>query len=112
MNYVLQSFRDVLLRHGLVPEEIIADGNLHRCPTEHRPRKQNGAFIAHLDKLATIWWRNWETGEQDTWRAEEKQSFRPDELSAWQERQKAIRQQREAECSGRHAEAALLAKKE
>jgi len=95
-----------------MPEEIITDGNLHRCPTEHRPRKQNGAYIAHLDKPVTLWWCNWETGEHDTWCAEDKQSFTPDELSAWQERQKAIRQQREAECSRRHAEAALLAKKE
>ena len=112
MNNVLQSFHDVLFRHGLAPEEIIADGSLHRCPTEHKPRKQNGAYIAHLDKPATLWWCNWETGEQDTWCAEEKQTFTPDELSAWQERQKIIRQQREAECSRRHAEAAQWAIKE
>ena len=112
MNNVLQSFHDVLFRHGLAPEEIIADGSLHRCPTEHKPRKQNGAYIAHLDKPATLWWCNWETGEQDTWCAKEKQTFTPDELSAWQERQKVIRQQREAECSRRHAEAAQWAKKE
>ncbi len=112
MNNVMQSFLEVLHGHGLAPEEIIADGNLHRCPTLEKPRKRNGAYIAHMDKPATLWWCNWETGEQETYCAEEKQSFSPSELFAWQERQKAIKRQREAESARRHAEAAQQAKTE
>ena len=108
----MQSFLEVLHEHGLAPEEIIADGNLHRCPTLEKPRKRNGAYIAHMDKPVTLWWCNWETGEQETYCAEEKQSFSPSELFAWQERQKAIKRQREAESAKRHAEAAQQAKTE
>lgn len=106
MDSIVQSFQNVLHEHGLVPEEILADGNLHRCPTESKPRKQNGAYIAHLDKPATLWWCNWETDDQGTFCADEKQTLSVAEMSVWRERQQSIRRQREAECARRHAEAA------
>ena len=106
------TFHDLLGQHGLVPEEIIADGNLHRCPTEGKPRKRNGAYIAHLDKPATLWWCNWKTDDQGTFCAEEKQTLSFAEMSAWQERQQSIRRQREEECTRRHAEAAQQARQE
>lgn len=112
MNDLLHTFHDVLGQHGLVPEEIFADGNLHRCPTDGKPRKLNGAYIAHLDKPATLWWCNWETDDQGTFCAEEKQTLSASELSAWQERQQSIQRQREAECAKRHAEAAQQARQE
>ena len=58
MSDVLQTFQQILYDKGLVPPEIIADGNLHRCPTQAKPHKQNGAYIAHLDTPATLWWCN------------------------------------------------------
>ena len=112
MNDLLHTFHDVLGQHGLVPEEIIADGNLHRCPTEGKPRKRNGAYIAHLDKPATLWWCNWETDDQGTFCAEEKRTLSFAEMSAWRERQHSIRRQREEECTRRHAEAAQQARQE
>ena len=112
MNDLLHTFHDVLGQHGLVPEELLADGKLHRCATEGKPRKLNGAYIAHLDKLATLWWCNWETDDQGTFCAEEKQTLSVSELSAWQERQQSIRRQREEECTRRHAEAAQQARQE
>ncbi len=112
MDSIVQSFQNVLHEHGLVPEEILADGNLHRCPTESKPRKQNGAYIAHLDKPATLWWCNWETDDQGTFCADEKQTLSVAEMSVWRERQQSIRRQREAECARRHAEAAQQAKTE
>ena len=59
MNNPLQTFRDILTDKGLIPAEIMADGNLHRCPTQTKPHKQNGAYIAHVDTPATLWWCNW-----------------------------------------------------
>ncbi|WP_241160202.1 toprim domain-containing protein [Desulfovibrio sp. ZJ369] len=112
MNDLLQTFQEVLGQHGLVPEEILADGTLHRCPTESKPRKLNGAYIAHLDKAATLWWCNWETDDQGTFCAEEKQTLSPAEMSAWRERQQSIRRQREDECTRRHAEAAQQARQD
>ncbi|WP_301098035.1 AAA family ATPase, partial [uncultured Desulfovibrio sp.] len=112
MNDLLHTFHDVLGQHGLVPEEILADGNLHRCPTEGKPRARNGAYIAHLDKPATLWWCNWETDDQGTFCAEEKQTLSFAEMSAWRERQHSIRRQREEECTRRHVEAAQQARQE
>jgi prophage regulatory protein len=51
----LQIFRDILTDKGLIPAEIMADGKLHRCPTQTKPHKQNGAYIAHVDIPATLW---------------------------------------------------------
>ncbi|MDY3810183.1 AAA family ATPase [Desulfovibrio porci] len=112
MTDLLHTFRDVLGQHGLVPEEILTDGNLHRCPTEGKPHKLNGAYIAHLDKPATLWWCNWETDDQGTFCAEEQQTVSVSELSTWRERQQSIQQQREAECTRRHTEAAKQAGEE
>ena len=65
MSNALQTFQDILTRKGLIPSEIITDGRLHRCPTQAKPHKQNGAYIAHLDTPATLWWCNWENGQQE-----------------------------------------------
>ena len=79
MNDLLHTFHDVLAQHGLIPEAILADGTLHRCPTEGKPHhKQNGAYIAHLDKPATPMGRNWETDEQGTFCAAGKQDLSGD----------------------------------
>ena len=112
MNNPLQTFRDILTDKGLIPAEIMADGNLHRCPTQTKPHKQNGAYIAHVDTPATLWWCNWENGEQGTFCAEAKQTLSSAEISAWRERQHSIQRQREAEYTERHAEAAQLARQE
>ena len=112
MNNPLQTFRGILTDKGLIPAEIMADGNLHRCPTQTKPHKQNGAYIAHVDTPATLWWCNWENGEQGTFCTEEKQTLSVSELSAWRERQHSIQRQREAEYAERHAEAAQLARQE
>ena len=112
MNSLPHSFRDMLERHGLMPEEIIADGTLHRCPTQGKPHKQNGAYIAHLDEPATLWWCNWETDDQGTFCAEEKQTLSFAEMSAWRERQQSMRRQRETECARRHMEAARQAEED
>ena len=112
MSNPLQTFRDILTDKGLIPAEIMADGKLHRCPTQTKPHKQNGAYIAHVDIPATLWWCNWENGEQGTFCTEEKQTLSVSELSAWRERQHSIERQREAEYAERHAEAAQLARQE
>ena len=112
MSNPLQTFRDILTDKGLIPAEIMADGKLHRCPTQTKPHKQNGAYIAHVDIPATLWWCNWENGEQGTFCAEAKQTLSIAEISAWRERQHSIQRQREAEYAERHAEAAQLARQE
>ncbi|CAK7026123.1 MAG: hypothetical protein DELT_02591 [Desulfovibrio sp.] len=105
MSNVLHTFRDILNDKGLMPSEIIADGELHRCPTQTKPHKQNGAYIAHLDAPATLWWCNWETIEQDTFTEAGKNSLSPAEQEALKQRQEVIKRQREAEFNARRAAA-------
>ena len=105
MSSTLQTFQDILSSKGLMPSEIIADGKLHRCPTQTKPHKQNGAYIAHLDTPATLWWCNWETIEQDTFTEAENSPLSPAEKEALKQRQSALRQLREAEFAERRAAA-------
>lgn len=109
MSNPLQTFRDILTGKGLIPPDIEADGRLHRCPTQTRQHKQNGAYIAHIDLPATLWWCNWETGDQGTFTETEQRTFSPVEQEAWQKRQRDIRRQREAECARRYETAAKQA---
>ena len=105
MSSALQTFRDILNGKGLIPSEIIADGALHRCATQTKPHKQNGAYIAHLDAPATLWWCNWESCEQDTFTEAEEKNLSPTEKEALKQRQAAMKRQREAEFAERRAAA-------
>ena len=112
MSNALQTFRDILTSKGLIPSEIIADGKLHRCPTQTKPHKQNGAYIAHLDTPATLWWCNWESIEQGTFTEAEEKALSQTEREALQQRQAAVKKQREAEFAQRQAAAAQKAQSE
>ncbi|CAK7037994.1 MAG: hypothetical protein DELT_00652 [Desulfovibrio sp.] len=112
MSNALHTFRDILNGKGLIPSEIIADGKLHRCPTEAKPHKQNGAYIAHLDTPATLWWCNWESVEQGTFTDAEERTLSQAEKEALQQRQAAVKQQREAEFAQRQTAAAQKAQSE
>lgn len=109
MSNTLHTFRDILNNKGLIPPEIIADGELRRCPTQTKPHKQNGAYIAHLDTPATLWWCNWESGEQGTFTEAEERALSPKEKEALQQRQAAMKLRREAEFTQQHAKAAQKA---
>ena len=104
MSNALHTFQSILHDKGLIPSEIIADGTLRRCPTQSKPHKQNGAYIAHLDSPATLWWCNWESNDQGTVTASEEKTLSPAEKEALQ--------QRHAEFAQRQAAAAQIAQSE
>lgn len=112
MSNALHSFRDILTGKGLVPSEIVADGKLHRCPTQAKPHKQNGAYIAHLDTPATLWWCNWESSEQGSFTDAEERTLSQAEKEALQQRHAVVKQQREAEFAQRQTAAAQKAQSE
>lgn len=39
------SFESFARDHGLILDYAVADGRWHRCPTEDKPRKRNGAYL-------------------------------------------------------------------
>lgn len=67
LSDILEAMRRAMNAVGLAPEQIIADGQLHRCPVEGKPRGRDGAYVAHLDNPASIWFQNFRTGISDTW---------------------------------------------
>ena len=48
MSNPLQIFRDILTDKGLIPAEIMADGKLHRCPTQTKPHNKT----AHISRMS------------------------------------------------------------
>jgi len=111
MTDLINTFRTVIESAGLHPGEIIADGQLHRCPVDGKPSAKDGAYVLHLDPPASGWWQNWRTGETDTWTAKEERTLSPAERKALQARIKADRRAREAEEDKRHAETADKARR-
>ena len=79
MSNLLQTFWDILTDKGLIPAEIMGDVKLHRCPTQSKPHKQNCVYIAHVHIPATLWWCNWEYGEQVTFTEAGESPFSPAE---------------------------------
>ena len=101
-----ETFRVVVEADGLRPAEIIADGQLHRCPVDGKPNGKDGAYLLHLDAPASGWWRNWRTSEESKWSAKDTRSLSPAERQTLKARIEADRLACEAETAKRHAEAA------
>lgn len=62
------SFADTLRSAGLHPREVVADGKIRRCPTEDKPRSDNGWYSLHPDGHGV--WGDWASGERGSWKDE------------------------------------------
>ncbi|MBU1230308.1 MAG: DUF927 domain-containing protein [Proteobacteria bacterium] len=107
----MNTFRAVIEAAGLRPDNILADGQLHRCPVEGKPKSRDGAYVLHLDAPASGWWQNWRTGEESAWTAKEERTLTKVERHALQARIEAERHARQEEEAKRHAEAADKARR-
>ena len=67
MSNTLTQFADRLREAGLVVERVEAEGLLHRCGVSDKPNGKDGAYKAFLDAPASIWWKNWRTGDEGSW---------------------------------------------
>ncbi|ABM27111.1 DUF3987 domain-containing protein [Nitratidesulfovibrio vulgaris] len=74
---LVAAFTSKLEAAGLLPGEVIADGTMQRCPTVHKPRGKDGAYIARRDMPPNVWWRDWRTGEDGIWFAVAKADWTP-----------------------------------
>ena len=106
---IMHNFAECLRSAGLEVEAVQADGLLHRCGTADRPQRKDGAYKAFLDAPASIWWKNWRTGDEGTWTYKPDKELTAAEREALRERIRAIRVQREAEQLRRWQVAAKLA---
>ncbi len=105
---ILHSFAECLRAAGLEIEAVLADGLLHRCGTTDRPRRRDDAYKAFLDAPASIWWKNWRTGDKGTWTARPEKELTAAQRKALHERIRAIRAHNEAEQGRRWQAAAKL----
>ena len=106
---ILHSFAECLRAAGLEVEAVLTDGLLHRCGTTDRPHRKDGAYKAFLDAPASIWWKNWRTGEEGTWTAKPEREFSAAQRKALHERLAAAKADTKAEQDRRWKAAAKLA---
>lgn len=102
-------FREVIEAAGLRPARIIADGNLHRCPTESKPKKQNGWYILHFDAPASGAYGDWASGLNEKWTAKKERSMTRAERQALKARIEAVSLARREDEAMRHCETAAKA---
>ena len=106
---ILHSFAECLRAAGLEVEAVLADGLLHRCGTTDRPHRKDGAYKAFLDAPASIWWKNWRTGDEGTWTAKPEREFSSAQRKALHERLAAAKADTRAGQERRWKAAAKLA---
>ncbi len=106
---ILHSFAECLRSAGLEVDAVLADGLLHRCGTVDRPHRKDGAYKAFLDAPASIWWKNWRTGNEGTWTAKREKEFSAAQRKALHERLAAAKADTRTEQERRWKAAAKLA---
>lgn len=106
---IQQAFAEQLRAAGLIVEQVEMDGSLHRCGTEGRPHRRDGAYKAFPDVPASLWWKNWRTDDEGTWTYKPGKELTAAERDALRERIRAIRAYKETEQTRRWQAAAKLA---
>lgn len=104
-------FRAEIEGYGLCPSVIIADGTIHRCGTSGRERGKDGAYLLHPDPPVSGWWKNYRTGQEDTWTVRHGQDMTPQDRAMLKLRIEATKKVRQEEQARRHADAAAIAAK-
>jgi len=95
-----------LAQVGLVVEQLEADGEIHRCGVAGKERGKDGSYKAFLDAPASLWWKNWRTGEEGTWSAKEESRLTEKEREKWRARVRQIKEERAQELAQRRTQAA------
>lgn len=104
----IDQFRDALRGRNIIPpDDLQADGRLHRCDADGGKRgKGDAAYLLHLDGTPAGGFENWRDGlGWQTWKADTGRTFTPAERDAYRTRMEAARRARETENASRKAEA-------
>ncbi|MDG4561168.1 MAG: AAA family ATPase [Candidatus Competibacter sp.] len=103
---VLEQFRAALEGRGIIPPAtIVADGHLHRCDTEGRNGKGDGAYIFFADSHPAGGFQNWRDGAGwENWQAD-RADRDPAADREWRARLDAIAKARDAEQKARAQDA-------
>lgn len=105
-----EQFRDAIAAAGLrPPDELIADGKLHRFSTNGTRGDDAGWYALHLDGIPAGCFGDWRGGLHQAWRADIGCRLTAAEEAAHRARLIEIQREREAETARRHAAAARTA---
>ncbi|MDR1227946.1 MAG: AAA family ATPase [Azoarcus sp.] len=106
MNDPVREFREALAGRGIVPpDDLIADGRIHRCDTEDRKGKSDASYLLHREGIPAGGFQNWRDGLgwQD-WRVDTDRVPTPAEGTAHRARIESAQRQREVDQARRHEE--------
>lgn len=68
LNDALNDFKNELEKQGLMIDDLIIDGKLHRVPTiDDKAHKKSGAYIVHVDNKVSGFIQNFQTGYKSNW---------------------------------------------
>lgn len=95
----LSQFRDEIRNAGLTPpEQVQADGELHRFSSNGKRGDDSGWYVLHGDGIPAGSFGDWRTGIHSTWRANVGRKLTPEETSEHRRRvAEASRKREEAE---------------
>ena len=98
MSDPIEHFRLAIAAAGLtVPDDIHADGAIHRFSTNGRRDDDSGWYSLHTDGVPAGAFGCWREGMQSTWCAKSDHAMTDAEREAHRQRIKAMRAQREAD---------------
>jgi phage/plasmid primase-like uncharacterized protein len=100
-------FREAMRRRELIPpDNLIADGKIHRCDVEGKHGKGDGSYLLYLDGFPAGGFENHRDGTGwEKWRARGVRGLSPKDRAAHTARLEAARRQHEADRAKRQAEA-------
>ncbi|WP_442763052.1 DUF3987 domain-containing protein [Malikia spinosa] len=102
----LAAFSDAIRAAGLTPpEQIEADGALHRFSSDGRPKDKAGSYRLFMDDTPAGWFKCWRSDLSQTWSSKSANEMTPAEREAHRQRIKAMKEQAEAERIQRQQEA-------
>lgn len=107
----IEQFRAALADRCIIPpDDLIADGAIHRCDAEGKGGKGDAAYLLHLDGISAGGFENHRDGVGwENWRADTGRMLTPAEREAHRARVEAMRQQRKADTAQRQQQAAQTA---
>ncbi|MCG8016298.1 MAG: DUF3987 domain-containing protein [Candidatus Thiodiazotropha sp. 'RUGA'] len=106
MSDYLNQFESAMRETGIEPpEDLVADGELHRFSSNGKPTDTAGYYILYSDGIPAGHFGCWRTGVSENWRADTDQDYSPEEKHEYAKRIEAIREKRAAEDRNRKAQA-------
>ncbi|MBT7878459.1 MAG: toprim domain-containing protein, partial [Gammaproteobacteria bacterium] len=96
LNDIKQQFTTRISEVGIKPpQQLIADGKIHRFSTTDRPSDDAGWYVLYADGFPAGAFGDWRTSTKETWRADVGRPLSDAERQHLVEREQAIQQARE-----------------